>query len=743
MQKYHFCGILFFMDVREAHQLVSQLESIDSGQNPELITWAEQQPDILLARQTLGELAIVSNQLVQLAELRASQTTAESESNISPEVGVNPSEIDERPRAPTPGELLWARIDKKYERLYAQYKESLDAARSLKKSKKDYRGKMAARNFARQFNDFSDLTGDANAILQAELLGAVVQETVFDDDLREAIFSNAAEFAQKSVADVTKDPKNFAYIIAASVKGSPFANQFENVVKGIFSSGPAEMPELNARLAAATFELLEDLEALRLITEIVYLRKPYVPVAFHSERMKIDAINAGSYDYSSLLETNQINSVFKAINEDITGLHYSLDQRPGAAQRIHEAVNSVIGANEAGDENLVSIPPNGTEYDPVEAVSVTGERIDLGVKIAPDEIRNTLEGSGLFAKRMQELAPYSYSIRTAKKIMGEAVHGLVFPLSPSLTLDIFELMTSEKPTDVQKAQVRNRISQMTSEIAGLADSAKEHGVQAFEPGGKLGMIYIPLFEDANRLGLAVLRPSVPLDKVRHGRLRQMQLNYTKIVDKVEHTESDELAKLNDELRQAIKAGQQRFLGRREIKFSLPDEYKKTGLSSVSLRYNPKSGNIVTNFNLNDGAVEVDMDRDFNIDPVDDPYRLSRENLKLYYENLVLRLVKHWACYREVRTSEGIISETSGNNANMGHYAYLRVREDGRRYNFSEAQRLVCLEEQGKDLQEESLRRQVLDETGMMRNSTYVREFYDPAQPPLVVYGSNLLQSQGV
>jgi hypothetical protein len=74
---------------------------------------------------------------------------------------------------------------------------------------------------------------------------------------------------------------------------------------------------------------------------------------------------------------------------------------------------------------------------------------------------------------------------------------------------------------------------------------------------------------------------------------------------------------------------------------------------------------------------------------------------------------------------------------MGHYAYLRIREDGRRYHFSEAQQVACLEEQGKDLAAENERLKYLDPTGRLRNSTYVRENYDPAKPPLEVYYPDL------
>jgi hypothetical protein len=110
---------------------------------------------------------------------------------------------------------------------------------------------------------------------------------------------------------------------------------------------------------------------------------------------------------------------------------------------------------------------------------------------------------------------------------------------------------------------------------------------------------------------------------------------------------------------------------------------------------------------------------------------------VYYENLVLKLAKIWSCHKEVVTSEGVVSSESGNTANVGHFAYLRVTGDGKKYKYTDQQREIFQEEQGGELAVESQRRQALDDTGQARNSTYVRENYDPQKPPLEVYYSSL------
>jgi hypothetical protein len=194
---------------------------------------------------------------------------------------------------------------------------------------------------------------------------------------------------------------------------------------------------------------------------------------------------------------------------------------------------------------------------------------------------------------------------------------------------------------------------------------------------------------------------------------------------------------NEGLRQVIKDEQKRFLGRRPIKFAMPPELRQmAGLISLRLRYNPREHDIKAVFALDDGEVELSLDRELRV--LDDKkISLAYPGIRQYYENLVLKLAKKWMCTQEIHTSEGTVSERSGNSANMGHYAYLRIREDGRRYHFSETQRVACLEEQGKDLSKENERLKHLDPAGRLRNSTYVRENYDPAKPPLEVYYSEL------
>jgi hypothetical protein len=148
--------------------------------------------------------------------------------------------------------------------------------------------------------------------------------------------------------------------------------------------------------------------------------------------------------------------------------------------------------------------------------------------------------------------------------------------------------------------------------------------------------------------------------------------------------------------------------------------------------------VIVCFELDDGLVELEFNWDLSFKEVSGKMSLQYEGMREYYENLVLKLAREWMCRQEIRTSEGVVSELAGNAANMGHFAYLRIREeDGRRYNFTEAQRLACLEEQGLDLAAESQRLKLLDPTGQERNSTYVRENYDPAKPPLVVSVSDL------
>ena len=736
------------MDSPEAYNLIDQLkQDLSLEPDPEVRAWyrveSELQPEIVEARKVvLRDLA----GLIGLAiEKRSDEVSAKNLSENAE--GLDPNEIPETPHLPTAGEVLWSRIDRKYNRLYTQYQQELKTASSLKKSKREFKEKIARRQFARQFNDFNDLTGDVNIALQAELMGAIVRETIFDEDLKQAVFDHAAEYAQKNPHDVINDPKNFAYLLAASVVGRPHAEQFEGVLKGLFAAKPDDMPEIPVKLAHSALWLLEDFEALQFLMGIVYLKKDYVPVALHSERMKLDAINSNQGDFHSLSETNQANSIFKAISDDITGLRYSLDQKPGVAQQLHAAVSGVMvdGSLRSDGQEFADIPEGGTDYDPVEVIDVSGlKQIDLGVKPMTDSIRQRLEASELFRMRMEKLSPYSYAVRAAKNLLqSQRVHGLSMPLSPKIAVEIyFPGATNGPPTQAELESVSERFGELHNEVLTRAVDAEKMGVSSYQDDGHLRMVYQSLFDGDVRKGIILYRPAIPTDKYTHTPLQQLSINYACIRgnellkgNNLEGFEETELEQENEKLRIAIRQNQKRFLGRRPIKFAMPAELRQmAGLVNVSLRYNPREHDIICNVNLDDGDVELSLDRDLHFTD-SGKLSLAYPGIRQYYENLILKLVKHWACANEVHTSEGEVSESSGHSANMGHFAYLRVRDDGRKYKFSENQRELCLEEQGLDLANESERLKTLDQSGKERNSTYVREYFDPSKPPLVVYAT--------
>lgn len=100
----------------------------------------------------------------------------------------------------------------------------------------------------------------------------------------------------------------------------------------------------------------------------------------------------------------------------------------------------------------------------------------------------------------------------------------------------------------------------------------------------------------------------------------------------------------------------------------------------------------------------------------------------------MNALSEWMCRPTMETSEGTIEEGKDGPIKGGYFAYLPVVE-GRKYQRSDEQWSLCVEEKGLDLDEESKRREELDESGKRRNSTYVREHPDDGAhlDPLKIY----------
>ena len=740
------------MDRSEIYKKIEQLrQDLASETDPEArarsLEHAELNPDMAEAKKVVvGDIASLIGQKAAIESKKEAEQLSAQENE-----GLDPNEIPEAPHIPSANEILWTRIDRKYDRLYSRYQQDLQAINSTKKSKREVQEKLLRRKFARDFNDFTDITGAANAILDAELLELIASDTISDDDLRMAVFANAAEYAGRNAIETTSDPKNFASIIAGAVEGREHSAGFRAALEAIFNSNPNSFGELQINLANASFEMLDDTEAIRDVVRIAYLKKPFVPTAFTAKAVERRNQYLTDVDITNFLNYIQLTAVYGSLNIDITGFNFGLTPAQEAhIKSINDAarqrlIESGFSRNLSEDERAIVelVRETAIIYDPVEVTDFAGEKVNLNLVEAPENLLTALGKSELFRKRLAQIAPYSYGVRAAKEVMKSgAVHGLSIPLSPKTAVDIyFPMIAPGPPSELELHAIADRLKDILNEILTNAIDADELGVKGYEDTGRLQMVYQNLYGENTGLGIIIYRPAIQTDKNTHSPLQQLAINYAAIRGNeslkgngLEHLEQSALEEENERIRQQIDEGQSRFLGRRQIKFAMPAELRQmTGLISVGLRLNPTDQNINCVMKLDDGEVELALDRELHFE---DEGRISiaYPGIRQYYENMILKLVRHWACGVEVHTSEGVVTEEKEGSTNFGHYAYLRIRpEDGYKYNFSQKQADACLAEQNKDLAVKSEQRKSQDPTGQERNSTYVREFFDPNQEPLVVY----------
>ncbi|HET9098567.1 MAG TPA: hypothetical protein VFN51_03030 [Candidatus Saccharimonadales bacterium] len=757
----------YFVNVGESHEFLNEFsQDLAAEPDPHIRSWYEEefklQPEYAESTRTQEQIGVLARQLIQLAEQKADVS---DEADSKDENLIEPN-VPEQPIILTPEQQLRRKVRIKYAKDYEQYQVDLGKITTKKRSKREHQEHLAKRQFARQFTDFSDVTGDKHVVLRADLLDFITSRLCDDAELADEIFLSSANYAEKHGGAVTANPNNFAAIIEGSVQGQPSAPNFEAILKSIFSTR-YNIPNFGAihnNLARASFELLDNQPALSKIVRIASLVEPYMSSTYIYAVMKeVDSSFYGNNDLQAAVDAAQTKTIFDNLNQYITGIGFESTQKEkDAITRLHQerhGSSRIYGPTHKLLLDLAEKSERGLmAFDPVIISHIEGDQLEFGQIQMPDELEALSLKSELFHKRMQHFAPYAYSVMAAMQIIESAagadsrhlkggVDGLSLPLSPTLAVDIY-FPTKQWPTPKNEAEeMQERAGGLTAEILGVALMANELGISSFEKTGRMHLVYKPLGEKVYVDGITIYRPCIATDIKTHTPLQLLLINYARHISRDNSTPSSsfdtaeaiskDMDEANNHLRQTIREEQKRFLGRRSLKFVMPKNLKETGLESVNLRYDPTQNRIISSFYLDDGIVELKLDRDFYITD-SGPMSFGIPTMKGYYENLILKLVKEWSCANEIDTSEGLINDENGKSANMGHYAYLRIREtDGKKFVFSEEQARYCLEEQMRDLAKESERLKTLDPTGKQRNSTYVRENYDPSKPPLEIYYSKI------
>jgi hypothetical protein len=184
----------------------------------------------------------------------------------------------------------------------------------------------------------------------------------------------------------------------------------------------------------------------------------------------------------------------------------------------------------------------------------------------------------------------------------------------------------------------------------------------------------------------------------------------------------------------IRTNPNRFVGRRGIRFPLSDPVLTSrGLQQIDMK------------RLEDNRLRISLKRHaakpivFHADAstlelLSDgrAVHMAYETTKLWY--LSLSMLSEWMTRPAVETSEGMVEEGRENPVGVGHFGYLRIEENGKKYQRGNAQWYVFLDEQNGDLDEASARRALKDPTGKGRNSTYYGERSDAIErEPLEIY----------
>ncbi len=565
--------------------------------------------------------------------------------------------------------------------------------------------------------------------------------------------ANCANYAERNGILVTSDPSRFAAIIdraSAELAGSA---DFDNILRGIYSNIQDAL-SIDRNLAHAVFELPGNIAALSKAVGLNFAEESYISPTYSAKRMESGMRLMAAGNFAEAMEWVQGNNTLVVVANMIGSAEEkelamaSRLESIGAMQRVDSRfwadAEEEYGISKEEIERRISLFHECHVYDPVEVSSLDGEsQVDLERKTPPDEIKDILYSSELFKKRMQHLAPYTYAIRAAKQLLEtEGGRGAGIPMSPSFAIEVC-IPKPDQPSLSDGDRLRIGITSKFNEIMQILAEQADSAMESFDENGELKMTYLPFDDEDIKVGVFVLRPSIPHDRKVVDPIQFLELHHYKSSQAGIAKPEGEVYPENEQLRATIRAERKRFLGRRPVSFTMPEELRATGLDAVSLRYNPNDQSVRANFQLADGEVELTLSRDFSIHDVSDRVSILSRQSNPFYENLILKLAKEWICRPVVDTSEGEVSERTGKSANFGHYGYLRVVQgvDGeppKAWKYSQDRYDACIEEQGEKLDEVDERRQAKDDaideaTGIRRRTTYYSESFDPAKPPLVVH----------
>lgn len=760
---------MLIMKVNEALQFKADLgRDLAAEQDPALRGWYEQETRLTpefkeseLAAEKLGDFATGLQALIDARQAEPTEVDIAPDDSEVADLGnfveeeyVSPEERKKR------SVLSWL------DTVVDDYRADVAEAKQIPKaSKRDKRLKIADNSFRRKFEYFG--ADKSHIVYDVDALQVVVEElTETKPELLETLTNSVESYIANRTDEFYDRPDLLAKLFGLGMTQVDDVDKpIESVYSRAFSALGKEtitgtdLVEFRYAMARTALELValnKDSHSLESIVSVA----DFLPRNEDDRKGKaalLEMENIDAYrrnDMAKVIKIIETGAVISQIRIQLLGLqqrtapmgvnltnkdlevvmHRYLNENP-VAESEEEAVTRRT-------ERMHDYSEAPLHFDLFELTNADGQSLDTNRKQLEADLQEVRLQEPLFRRRMEVLAPVAYTREISRWVLEGSAHYFDVvhtAVSPNLAVSTYVGCASKEAPDyvntihdsVYNAMLREGIG---AEIPVLYDQeTTKLGFRLMEFKG------IPiegkdetLYHDA----VVVLRPLTEADKRAEHPVHQLTLPLVRFFNEQSEGAAHELITRSESIKKNILENGTRFVGRRPIAFKMPAELKTHGISSLDLRRHEDGKRTLAQFTLADGTVELEYDQDLEIldnreIPLHgDSYRYDSQAAAA--SAILLPLLEEWACREVAETSEGSVSLAETGRVNMGHFAYLGFKKDGGKKKFRPDQAAICQREQGRNLAVESLRRQAMDPTGQGRNSTYVRENYDPSKPALEV-----------
>lgn len=734
------------MQVHEAKQFLDSVASdIAAEQDPALRAWYEtevsltpEHKEAVTIQDKLQALHTGLGRLIESAVLRE-EDRGESVDPVDHERAL--SEIDE-----------YVTLEEKKRRAVTaqlsihinEWRGDITEAREqTKASKRRKHENMAVNRFAKKFETFG-VEGE-HIVYDPDSLAIILEQLDSSHPkLAEAVVKMCVNHMYEHGVEFTQNPSRFARLIYNSTSpevGDHFDKIFQAIYERVsFTREPELAAQLHVALASAALEVFPD-------KDFAFYQKIAETGSFKNSIIRrkeefFAGVNGISYHCLTIPEIRPLaGEVWNArlvYHQLQQGFMNDQDRRPPAQPTdIMATVKNSLGhryQTKVGDierHPFFQNPQHAEQFEVHDLLSEEGSVITKGNIIEiPAQLKPHFYNAALYEKRKQYLAPRGLAhdmIRNnVPRSLGDIKSIVDGPVSPSLAISYGTNVGHGKRLILATNEV---ISQL---LTNHGDKLKPgfYTASSHEQIANFGELRFDISQPGQlAIAQAYLRPLVPDDIILSG--GPILCLATSFVESIVNpVDINEASERHNEKLALITDNRNRYFGRRPVRFGLPEEYKARGLDAVVIRQHPDRRHLMVTTQHDDGKeLEFTFDENFKAVVSDLGAEGVKQQLRLALESLVTSLAIEWLCRPVVETSEGTISaKEQKSKVNLGFLRYLPVNAS-----FSPKQADLFWLEQRGNLMAENIRRRPIDPDGLNRNSTYVRENYDPSKPPLEIY----------